>query len=118
MKYSEQQIDGRNSAVTDLLSKIWQHITTAGLVPNSCMLEKDEGYSHLYLPTLFFISHWWIDSDLAGKIDMVTQEYLSYRKTKVSVTQDPPAPLDILVKIYSRYVFNIYLYLVAIKNLH
>ena len=39
---------------------------------------KDKGLSHLYLPTLLFISHWWSDSDLAGKIDGVRSWLFSY----------------------------------------
>ena len=42
------------------------------------MLENDEGLYHLYLPTLLFISHWWSDSYLAGKIDGVRSWLFSY----------------------------------------
>ena len=36
-----------------------------------------------YLPTLFFMSHWLSDSDLAGKVDGVTQEYFSYDMKRI-----------------------------------
>ena len=112
-------IDG----ATDLLSKIWQHITTVSFEsalivvvvsrkPKNtsghvkmgskhnlvhfksllwCLLIKSWSSSlHLYdgknmngnpistIPYCFFISYWWSDSYLAGNIDGVTQEFLSY----------------------------------------
>ena len=57
--------------IVSQISQLSQLSQLHGDVPNLSQ-------SHLYLPTLFFISHWWNDSDFACKIDGVRSWLCSY----------------------------------------